>query len=179
MSDHKLKEYPVWSNYIYFITSAYIAGVGARCRKIEFVLYSIIILLSGIFSIVYHKHTPSYTGSRETWDDKNFKIWSCLDQGFAVLVLVVSILFFIWRVYVVRSIVPFLKSHDLWLSILFIILSSVFFVLGDEHHKRALECNKHRCFDLQLDSYDIFHSNWHIFTSIGLIFWTKVLLVSY
>ena len=179
MSDHKLKEYPVWSNYVYFVTTAYVAGIGIRYRKIEFILYSIIILLSGIFSIVYHKHTPSYTGNRATWDNKHFKLWSILDQVFAALVVVVSIFFFLWRAWVLKSFFPFMYSNDFYLSILFIILSSIFFVLGNEHHKSAKECNKLNCFDIQLDSYDIFHSNWHIFTSIGLIFWTNVLLFSY
>lgn len=78
-----------------------------------------------------------------------------------------------------RSLWPYLDSKDFYLSLLFIILSGVFFGLSSEHDHNAQGCDKSACFDTQLDSYDIFHSNWHIFTSIGLIFWTNTMLFTY
>lgn len=173
-----LKHYPVWSNFIYFVSGLYVLMLGIGYSRLEFIIYSIVILLTGIFSILYHLNTPSYTGNQDTWNSKKYKNFMLLDQIFACLVVVLSFILFLWRGYL-KTFWIYLDSRDFYLSILFIILACIFYVIGTKHNKKAKDCNKTVCFDTQLDAYDIFHSNWHIFTSIGLIFWTNTLLITY
>lgn len=186
----QLKIYPVWSNFIYFIAGCYAFVISIRSllstknkntrKGILFLLYAIIILLAGIFSIVYHVHTPSWTGDPEIIETNEFDIWLKLDQTFAILIVVYSFLFFLFQIllyYIKNKKLPkeLLFDPNFSLSILFIILSFVFYGIAHKHFDQTSECTIKHCVNINLDSYDIFHSNWHIFTSVALIFWITVI----
>ena len=183
-----VKLYPVWSNFIYFVAAVYAFFVAITYKRFSlnfnlFFIYFVLILCTGIFSIVYHLHTPSWTGKFNTHKTPKFKKWLNVDVGFAVSLLIYSILFLIVKVlifYQKQQRIPFhqLKNPNFFLSILFIILSVVFFQIAGNHYSEAHSCNNRKnnnhfvdCFSKNLDAYDILHSNWHIFTSLALIFW--------
>ena len=196
-----VKLYPVWSNFIYFVAGLYAFFVAITFKRLStpfilFLLYSILILCTGIFSIVYHLHTPSWTGKINTHKTPKFKKWLNVDVGFAISLLLYSLLFLILRIAVFYRnhkgnfpIQQLLYNPNFFLSIIFITLSIIFFTIAGNHYSEAHSCNKHKqnnnnnnhmiCFSKNLDAYDILHSNWHIFTSFALIFWISLLHTSY
>lgn len=196
-----VKLYPVWSNFIYFIACIYAFFVAITFKSLSaktlFLLYSLLIFCTGIFSIVYHLHTPSWTGKINTHKTPKFKKWLNVDVGFAVSLLLYSLLFLIIRIAMYRNrkgkfpIKQILYDPNFFLSVFFIILSIIFFSIAGNHYSEAHSCNNnqdqennnhhHRmiCFSKNLDAYDILHSNWHIFTSIAIIFWISLLYNSY
>lgn len=194
----QLKIYPVWSNVIYFVAAFYAFFISLRSFSLKlkfalFLLYAFIILFAGIFSIMYHVNTPSWTGNPDLVYTERFEKWLNLDQAFAILVVVYSALFFVYRIGVyywnigIGSLrgkplckkVPFLFDPNFALSLLFIVLSVIFYGIAHNHFDKTSDCKKTACVHINLDSYDIFHSNWHIFTSIALIFWLTLLNNSY
>ncbi len=182
----QLKIYPVWSNFIYFIAGIYalIIAINAYCNRDRtkmglFLIYSVIIMLTGTLSIVYHTTTPSWTGNPEIIETNKFKTFLKSDQAFAILLAVVSLLFLLYRVYVTRSVLRFVIDPSFSLAVLFILLSCVFYGISNHHFSQTSDCPKQKCVNVNLDAYDIFHSNWHIFTSIALIFWITLMNNSY
>lgn len=191
----QVKLYPVWSNFIYFITAIYAITLSyvSFCLKYKlkftlFAVYGIILILTGLFSILYHMNTPSWTGNPDTKNTEKYKKYLLLDQGFALTLLIYSLLFLFGilgrRIYLIRHnfLKLFVKTFqdiprdvNLYLSILFFVLSFIFYGMGTTHVKLTEDCKKDVCVGTNLDSYDIFHSNWHIFTSIALIFWISFL----
>lgn len=187
---NQLKLYPVWSNFIYFIAALYSIFISFRYKlkrldRVLFFIFGVIILLTGAFSIKYHLTTPSWTNNQHITDTERFKKWLTYDQSFAIIVVIYALLFLIYRIVIHyynnnhKGLLPLFYDSNFYLSILFIILSFVFYMIALGHHENATECNHVNCFHTNLDSYDIFHSNWHIFTSIGLIFWISMLKTSY
>lgn len=193
---NQLKLYPVWSNFIYFIAALYAFFIGMntkiRLKCFSFLIYAIIILLTGIFSIVYHLNTPSWTNNQYVNNSRKFKKWLMMDQIFAIILLLYSFFFLVFRIgqlyyhqKVSNSFLQWFKKLPLWrdgnfyLSILFIVLSLVFYLIASNHNHDASECQHMNCFHNNLDAYDIFHSNWHIFTSIALLFWITLIHHSY
>lgn len=186
-----LKLYPVWSNFIYFITSIYALmlsmSMSSRVdivKKVLFFVYSIVILLTGTFSIIYHVNTPSWTGSKDVTRTEDFKLWLKLDQSFAIILVIYSLLLLLFRLIVHKFsfyyVLKLVSNPIFVLSVLFIILSVIFYCIAHNHYEEADDCPgknnmNNLCFHSNLDSYDIFHSNWHIFTSIALIFWISLL----
>lgn len=182
----QLKIYPVWSNFIYFIAGIYalIIAINAYCNRdrlkmILFLMYAFIIMLTGIMSIVYHTNTPSWTGNPEVIETDKFKTFLHSDQAFAILLAIVSLVFLLYRMYTIHRILRFLFDPSFLLALLFILLSCVFYGISDHHFKQTTDCPKVKCVNVNLDAYDIFHSNWHIFTSIALIFWITLINNSY
>lgn len=107
--------------------------------------------------------------------------WSTIDQVFATLTLFYAIVFFIVVTvgYGQRSL---LTDENFYLCIIFIILSIVFYALATEHLKTIKEYN---CFESpepeneedyiaacrdELINYDIYHSNWHIYSTMTILF---------
>jgi hypothetical protein len=182
----QLKIYPIWSNFIYFIAAIYslIIAINAYCIKMKsktilFTLYSILIMLTGIMSIVYHTNTPSWTNDATVIETQKFKMLLKNDQVFAITLCIISLLFLFYRVYVLKSILPFIFDPSFSLAILFFVLSGIFYGISDHHFKQTSDCSRQKCVNVNLDAYDIFHSNWHIFTSIGIIFWITLINNSY
>jgi predicted membrane channel-forming protein YqfA (hemolysin III family) len=168
--------YPVWSNFIYFIAGLY-AMVMVICRKdftpwtrVLFALYGILIILTGSFSVVYHMNTPSWTGASEYTE--TFDKWLEIDQSFALTITIYSLLFAIYALVVNGFCARVFLDFNFWFSVLFIVLSTVFYFLGNQSTQNAFDCGDYKvCYRQHIDGYDIFHSNWHIFTSLALIFW--------
>lgn len=186
----QLKIYPIWSNFIYFVASIYslIIAINAYChiprynmklKSILFTLYSIIIMLTGIMSIVYHVNTPSWTNNPDIVETDKFKMLLKNDQIFAILLATVSLLFLIYRLWVIKRVLPFVLDPSFSLAVLFFVLSGIFYGISDHHFKQTSDCPRQKCVNVNLDAYDIFHSNWHIFTSIGIIFWITLINNSY
>jgi hypothetical protein len=175
----QLKIYPLWSNFIYFIAGIYALGIGIYNKNILFVIYGILIILTGIFSIVYHMYTPSWTGNVEIINTNTFETYLKLDQSFALLIVIYSLLFFIYRLYVFNNNRKLLFDFNFLLALLFIIFAFIFYGISHNHFTKTNDCVKQKCINVNLDAYDIFHSNWHIFTSIALIFWINVLFNTY
>lgn len=187
--EDSLKLFPVWSNFIYFIAGIYALIVSYR-KSIWFGVFGVLILLTGIFSIVYHVNTPSWTGEIQTTKSDEYHKWLKVDQSFAIILLIYSILFFVSRIIQLRlnlktKMLKFVTNNNFLLAILFLILSIIFYCMSHRHIVDASGCNatashgKQFCIHGNLDAYDIFHSNWHIFTSIGLIFWISLMNDSY
>lgn len=191
---NQVKLYPVWSNFIYFIAALYAIALALKQIKwldrILFFVFGVLILITGVFSIVYHLHTPSWTNNQNITETKRFKKWLSFDQSFAIVVGVYAILFLLYRIlythWYIHSLRNF-KTFPLWLntnfylSLLFILLSVIFYLMANAYNHDAVNCAKHNlnCFHNNLDAYDIFHSNWHIFTSILMIFWISLLKNTY
>jgi len=182
----QVRNFSVWSNFIYFLTGFYTLILAFKLTKSNcyflykyiFYLSAILIFLTGIFSILYHTHTPSFTQNRHIINNPVYEEYLNYDQGFALTTSLYSILILI---IVICLQYKFFKQNrigieccifdlNLWLAILFIILSIVFYVLGGAYTKQSLNCKRQKCFKNRIDGYDIFHSNWHIFTGISLLF---------
>ena len=199
MNINQVKLYPVWSNFIYFIAGIYsiVVGIYASCNKykiydkiIMFFLFGLILIATGTASIIYHLNTPSWTGDPETVETDKYKTTLKIDKGFAITSIIAALLLFSYRMTQI-----FLQTN-LWyvliitldptfiLAVLFIILSIIFFVIAKDHNHDAInnckeQNNKENCFSDSIDAYDIFHSNWHIFTSIAAIFWISFINSTY
>ena len=192
--ENQLRIYPVWSNFIYYIAGVYSLSIGIYYRKniersLLFTIFGILLLLTGTFSILYHVNTPSWTGNPDSIDDPEFQRWLNVDSAFAVTTSVFAIFMLVVRIF--RYHCVFIKSKkgiisyplfyepNFWFAILFIILSIIFYYLAHGYNTQAISCKGGRCFDTYIDSYDIFHSNWHIFTSTAGLFWITFLNHSY
>lgn len=186
--DHQLKLFTLWSNFIYFIAGGYALIIasfeykkGFSVKLGLFLVYGILLLLTGSFSINYHLHTPSWTGHYHIATTKKFEYNLNLDKGFAIGIMVYSLLIFLYRVFMCyKSSLWFIYDSNFYFSLLFAILGFIFFGIANKHFEETGECKKRRvCVHTHLDSYDIFHSNWHIFTSISVIFWITMIYNSY
>jgi len=184
--DAQVRNFSVWSNFMYFIAAIYTFTLFLKLHKFYlykyiFLILSILIFLAGIFSILYHVHTPSFTQNRKIIDTEIYDQYLDLDQGFALTVLIFSLfaLFIItyckWPIFRTIEIKCFFNNSNLYFAVLFVILSTVFYVLGGAYNKQSLNCKRQKCFERRIDGYDIFHSNWHIFTGMTMIFWNTFL----
>lgn len=192
--DIELKKYPIWSNFLYFLAALYAGIISISTltikkytlneKSIMFGIFSILLLLTGLFSIIYHIHTPSWTENPEVINTQEFNTWLNVDKAFASTLTAFALFFLALRIYKRRSKLIFYDSN-FWFAILFIILSLTFYIIADNHGSNALDCKQknkqklEKCFNTNIDGYDIFHSNWHIFTSIAAIFWISLLNNSY
>ncbi len=197
--EEQLRLYTVWSNFIYFIVGLYsiIIAFLLYCEKKEmkdflfFSIYGIIIVCTGAFSVYYHHHTPSWTNDPETVQSEKYKHSLSLDVGFAYATIALSFVFLLYRMFCVRtkgiSLRKFLEDPNAFFSLMFMILSAVFYFLGGYYFDKATgQCVKKEeeeklmaCFENKISAYDVFHSNWHIFASITGIFWLNLLKNSY
>lgn len=184
--DQQLKLFTLWSNFIYFIAGAYallISYFEYKLNKVTsklslFLVYGLLLILTGSFSISYHLHTPSWTGNYNTVNTKRFEKNLELDKGFAVGIMVYSLLIFLFRIWICK--IWFIYDSNFYFAFLFGLLGFIFFGIANKHFEETGECKKRKlCVHTHLDSYDIFHSNWHIFTSISLIFWISLIYNSY
>ena len=200
--EEQLRLYTLWSNFIYFIVGLYsiIIAFLLYCKEkiikdfFFFSLYGIIILCTGTFSVLYHLKNPSWTNDPETVHTEKYKHSLSLDVGFAYTTIALSFLFLLYRMYCVyskekslKSLIKFLEDPNAFFSLMFMILSGVFYFLGDYYFDEATgQCVKKTeeekamaCFEDKISAYDVFHSNWHIFASITGIFWLNMLKNSY
>lgn len=192
------RQYPIWSNFIYFLASIYVLILSCtqryptRKHNVFFGLFGALILGTGICSIIYHYHTPSYINTLNVskHQEKQYKSLLNVDTALALtltvygfLLLIVPIILFIPKYIRLAQVIPIWKRFvyfplfrdpTFYLFVLFAILSIVFFLLGMHANQKALECDEDSCFSINIEGYNIFHSNWHIFTSITLIFFATI-----
>ena len=77
----------------------------------------------------------------------------------------------------------FLHCEIFWIAIIFVVFSGIFFLMGLDKNKKALnychsidsnpsinDKNDITCFNEQMIYYDLYHSLFHLFSSISLIF---------
>lgn len=208
ISNDPLKLYPVWSNGLYFVSGIYsiILGIfqdffNRKCLytselkfstpntikkyftkyNASFIFLGILIISAGLCSIFYHLHTPSWYGfeiPRDDYEDE-YKKLLVLDMTFAILSIAFATLFLIERGLHSRCFRKILKDPNFYLTFLCITLSLVFYFIAGNHNNSANECATKKCFDKDIDVYDIFHSNWHIFAAFGSIFWINMLKNSF
>ncbi len=121
------------------------------------------------------------SGDSDIVENENYKLWVELDTNFAtflgVVILVIFLIrmFFIYKNYTFNTF-PLWKDSSLYLAILFGIISIIFYVLAHEYNKNAIHnCKNDKCFSQNLDAYDIFHSNWHLFTGFSIFFWIMLI----
>lgn len=184
-----LKQYPVWSNFVYFFAGAY-ALIYALVSKIKlvdklmFFVFGWVIIGAGIASVIYHKTTPSWTNDFETLHNDTYIKNAKIDTGFALSAIIYAFLFLFYRLYVYYESNPFVVRHipliydsNWWIAIFFITMASIFFCIATNHdHIATTKCkDDNTCFDANIDVYDVFHSNWHIFAAVGAFFWINVL----
>ena len=155
-----------------------------KYKCIIFYIFGILLFCTGIASIVYHLHTPSYKKDSNAINTKEFKTSLKLDQTFASISGIFALIIFIFQLIIFhycstnkKNIIkhPIFRDGNFYLSILFIILSIIFYVIAGGHHSHAIDCDDNNCFSENIDAYDIFHSNWHIFTSLAAIFWITMI----
>lgn len=196
----QLRLYPVWSNFIYFVAGLYAICVSysskdeSKLKTALFFVFGVLLTFTGGFSVSYHMNTPSWEDNPETIQNHNFKESLAIDKGFSITLIVYGLLFFFYRLFVTffahnGALWKYQLFHDpnWWFSLLFIILSVVFYFLAEYSFNQATgQCVKKtneekmmNCFTDHIDVYDIFHSNWHIFTSLVGLFWITMLKNSY
>jgi len=146
---------------------------------------------TGAFSVHYHHHTPSWTNDPETVHTEKYKHSLSLDVGFAYTTIALSFAFLLYRAFCVKfngtSLLHFWEDPNTYFSLMFMILSGIFYFLGGYYFDEATgKCVKKTeeekamaCFEDKISAYDVFHSNWHIFASITGIFWLNMLKNSY
>jgi magnesium-transporting ATPase (P-type) len=204
-----LKFYPLWSNFIYFFAFLYsliiaIAtqqkikqtngngngnGTESKYKIFYFSIMSLFILLTFIASMVYHCYTPSFTENKNANETKEFKISLIADKIMAGSSIFIAAIIFIVRIIKIKTTktnktnnwFPLFKDPNFYWLILFIILSIICWVIAGDHVDEATndeECDD-QCFNVNLDAYDIFHSNWHIFAGLAAIFYLSMLNNTY
>lgn len=186
---NQLQCYSIWSNFIYFISGIYSILISFRLRNLHkndslfFFLWGAIIISTGVISIIYHVNNPSWTYNPNTVDSKSYKDLLVADMSLSITSIFIGIFFLIYRFcqcYINKKIKILLYSSNLWFSLIFIILSTIFFFLSHNSFKECINCKQESdCFDENLDKYDVFHSNWHIFSGITSIFWLITLNETY
>lgn len=194
--EEQLSLYTVWSNFIYEIVGLYSIAIAFSFKKFDFAIFfmfGVIVIITGIISIVYHLRSPSYTNEPNSVNNSTYQILMEVDKGFAITTGIYALLLFFYRiVYTFEKSPDFFqyklfKDPNFWFSLLFIILSGVFYFLGTHSYNIATkQCIEEKqqdkimsCFTNHTNTYDIFHSNWHIFTSISGLFWLNMLRNSY
>jgi len=184
----QLQNYAIWSNFIYLVSGTYSIIISYRLQNliktsIVFFLWGLLIMASGITSIFYHINNPSWTDNPKTLDSETYKNLLKADMSLSISSVCIGILFLIYRIrycYCNKRINNILHNSNFWFALLFMVLSAVFFFLSNNSFKDSINCkDQTNCFDENLDDYDVFHSNWHIFSGITSIFWLITLNDTY
>lgn len=180
-----VKDYNIWSNFIYFIAGIYSIIVGFSCKnnliysKLAFIFFGILLISNGVISTIYHQHTPSYKIDIKQKQSEYYQSYSEADKWVSMTSLIYSIIFFLSRCYI-GDIIKILKDPMLYLTILFGIIALIFYTKANKHSEKSEECkNKKTCIRHNLLSYDLFHSNWHIFTGVSILFGITVIKNTY
>jgi len=184
--------YNVWSNFMYFVAGLYSilivilnqnfaepTKVFPNEDKGIFILLGIFIIITGVVSCVYHVHTPSWKNSINIDEEHNYSSTSAIDTGFSMSVFFVGLLFFLMRLFIIRKhAIRVVKDPVFYLVILFGIISLVFFLIAQQKNSDAKTCPDNHskkekirlCIKDNHEEYDIYHSNWHLFTGIFALF---------
>lgn len=197
MTEDPLKHYPVWSNFVYFFAGVYSLVVSyliqpkqraiSNINSAAFFCFGVLIIGAGISSIVYHLRTPSWTGDLGSKNEENYKISAKCDMAFAISAIIYACIFLIVRLAVYYCDTPFngiiniplFNDSNWWISVFFIVMAIIFFGIAHAHDSNTEKCKETNCVDANMDGYDVFHSNWHIFAAVGAFFWINVLTNSY
>jgi predicted membrane channel-forming protein YqfA (hemolysin III family) len=184
MNKNALQLYPVWSNFIFAISGIYsiISSISKnKAKAVLLSIFGILLLLTGAFSVVYHINTPSWIG--RPVETEEYKTWMIVDQVFAITTTTFAVLIFL----ICLGITWFSKKSpklfltfllydpNFYFTLLFLSLSITFFSIASDHGESAIDCKKNKCFNKNIDSYDIFHSNWHIMTALTSIFFITMI----
>ena len=177
-----IQNYNCWSNFMYFISGAYACLVPIILLKTDkiiskpytgvFILFGILLIITGSVSCAYHHHTPSFNANVEKVKTKEFISLQEMDQYLALTSLIYGILFVLVRI-MDNKFKPIVSDPMLYLSILMGIIAIIFYSIANNHNHDAIHnCKKNDnlCINNNLDAYDIFHSNWHLFSGIGALF---------
>lgn len=173
-----IKEYNIWSNFTYFLSGIYAISIGSLMKEIGkvyqamFILFGLLLIITGSVSCVYHCYTPSYQNDTNQINKKEYEALSETDIYLALTCLIYSLVFFFIRLYAMKEKRKnILIDSTLYITILFGIISIIFFSIARTHDHTAInECKNNECFQENMDAYDIFHSNWHLFTGISAMF---------
>lgn len=204
--DKNLSIYPIWSNFIYFISAIYAFAVGifypiSKPYKGLFIILGVIIFLAGLFSVLYHIETPSHKHDSTAIHSEEYTRYSDLDVNFAILLCSYMVVLFLFVLittlykhlyktgvnYYIPIIgpnklisYPLFKEPSFYLTILFAIIGIVFYVISNDYgYKSIHKCNNDICFTKYTEAYDIFHSNWHLFTGVMTLFFITMIKNSF
>ena len=175
-----VKDYNIWSNFVYFIAGIYAFLIGIYDHKVDdfyrfiFSIFGTLIIVNGIVSCIYHTETPSYTNDIDQYENERYQKVGNIDQGISITSLVYALLFFLARFFTTDK-TKILKDPMLWFTLMFGAVSIVFFEIAKNHNNTLETCNKEKCINDNMNSYDIFHSNWHIFTGVSMLFGITVI----
>lgn len=171
-----IKDYNIWSNFTYFISGIYamvvpfiIKGGISPVYTGLFILSGILIILDGSISCVYHHHTPSYKNNEEQINNQEYKILCDTDMYLAISSAILSFILLALRLYAGKLGI-IVRDPNFYLTLLFIIIGLVFYFLARNSENELKTCSSKQCKIHSMDSYDIFHSNWHLFTGISILF---------
>lgn len=169
----KLSHINVWTNLIFFITSIYTLSIAPTLKsyyRYIFLLLGIAILINGLVSVLYHCNTPSYHDHDITIRESEKYIHSCnMDISISMIIFLFSVSIIAIRTRYI-GLNKLLGIKTLYLTLLFLALSAVFYGIGLKYDHNSDQCNTRTCFELNLGYYDIFHSIWHIFIGFTLLF---------
>jgi hypothetical protein len=180
-----INEYNVWSNFIYFIAGIYSILIGISYKNIGlvftigFILFGILLISNGVVSCIYHTHTPSFNGNIKQKENQEYIHFCDIDRYISISSFIYGMLFFLLRLYFSDK-KKILSDPSLYLTILFGVIGIVFVIMANSYERDTETCeskqeNTEKCIYNDLVAYDIFHSNWHIFTGVAIIFGITVI----
>ena len=170
-----IKDYNIWSNFTYFISAIYALIIPfitlnmSKGYKALFIASGILIALDGSISCIYHQFTPSYKENKDQSKEEEYKILCDLDRYLAIMSAVLSAIIFLMRIYAGKFWV-IVKDPTFYIMILFIAIGFVFYFMARKYDDELETCKNKKCIVYHMDSYDILHSNWHLFTGISILF---------
>ena len=182
------KLYPVISNIIYFIILLYAIAIiikkSSHKDKLSVILmvilaiFSILSLLAGIFSVIYHLNTPSWEVNPETKQKEQFKKSLDLDKGFALILFIYGLLVLLGLIVYTRQFKYIFLNPNFWMGIIFAILSILSYTLATTFDKKSYQCSEGDigCFKRYQNIYNMYHSAWHLLSGFSAIFW--ILLIN-
>jgi len=189
------KLFPVISNLIYFILALYIS-VKITCLNrcgiskawplgmttFALGLITLFLVLSGIFSILYHMNTPAFKDEPYYQDSNAYQDSLNLDSGFAMTSsLIALIILIVYGIYFKTTDMFF--NSNMYFLIVFIVLSIVSYIGAgvfwrvsyDECTIEEVENGQNKigkpCFRDYQNLYNMYHTSWHLFIGFAGFFW--------
>ena len=187
------KIYPVVSNIVYFILSIYAFGAGVKpwvCHvspknKLNLqlfttvlVIFSILALLAGSFSIDYHLKTPSWEANPSAKHNEGYHESLHLDMGFASTLFIYGFVALIVYMVYFKNVKGVLLNGNFWMGVFFSIASIISYIGAnkfdtDSHN----ECDDEQlgCFKNYQTIYNMYHAAWHLLSGFSGFFWVLVI----
>lgn len=174
-----IQKYNIWSNFMYFVAGTYSISIGIFLHAhpsnelvyiptpISFGLMGTLLYTVGITSCIYHSHKQEVPNG----GIEHFAQLSNTDTYLSLATFIYGFLFLCMRIAITGNILKILKDPVLYITLLLGIISIVFYTMARVYDNRALfVCESLDCIQDNMLTYDVFHSNWHLFTGMTALF---------